>query len=186
MALVSPLAFTCWLEKRVSARDEVFVFWGQALALVPGLPGSYIRRAFYAWTIRSCPSDCVISFLAIVHDRRAELGSRTYLGAGTTVGFVKVGAGSSVASRVSLLSGSQQHEISAEGRLVPFDRATRASPVSIGEETWIGEGAIIMADVGPRCIVGAGSVVSRPVPDGMLVAGNPAKIIRQVFPPPEA
>jgi carbonic anhydrase/acetyltransferase-like protein (isoleucine patch superfamily) len=50
--------------------------------------------------------------------------------------------------------------------------------VKIGRDTWIGEGAIVMANVGDRCIVASGAVVTSPVGDGQVVGGNPARVIR--------
>ena len=54
------------------------------------------------------------------------------------------------------------------------------APVYIGKHTWIGTGAIILPGVKIEdfAIVGAGSVVTRHVPEGAIVAGNPAKIIK--------
>ena len=49
----------------------------------------------------------------------------------------------------------------------------------IGQDTWVGNGAIIMASVGRKCVVGAGSVVTHDVEDLSVVAGNPARLIRK-------
>ena len=56
-----------------------------------------------------------------------------------------------------------------------------AYPVTIGDDCWIGGGAIICPGVtiGNRCVIVAGSVVTKDVADDSVVAGNPAKIIRQ-------
>jgi acetyltransferase-like isoleucine patch superfamily enzyme len=62
-----------------------------------------------------------------------------------------------------------------EGR---FSAAARFERVAIGERTWVGEGAIVMANVGERCVVSAGAVVLDAMPDGVLVAGNPARAVR--------
>lgn len=53
-------------------------------------------------------------------------------------------------------------------------------PVTIGRNVWIGGGALILPaiTVGDDAIVGAGSVVTRDVPDGATVAGNPARLLR--------
>lgn len=59
------------------------------------------------------------------------------------------------------------------------------NPVIIGSYSWIGQGALIMPGVhlGPRVIVGAGSVVTKSFPDGWcVIAGNPAKVIKELNP----
>ena len=55
-------------------------------------------------------------------------------------------------------------------------------PVAIGCDAWIGGGAIILPGVriGDRAVVGAGSVVTRDVPDDAFAAGNPCRVIRQL------
>ena len=55
-----------------------------------------------------------------------------------------------------------------------------ARPVTIGSDVWVGGGAIILPGVrvGNRAVVAAGSVVTRDVPDGVLAAGNPCRVIR--------
>ena len=57
-----------------------------------------------------------------------------------------------------------------------------ARPVSIGHDVWIGGGAIILPGVtiGDRSVIGAGSVVVHDVPAAKVIAGNPARIIREL------
>lgn len=70
----------------------------------------------------------------------------------------------------------------------PLDHKERASglesakPVHIGEDVWIGGGAIICPGVtiGNRSVIGAGSVVARDIPDDVFAAGNPCKVIRKL------
>lgn len=59
-----------------------------------------------------------------------------------------------------------------------------SAPIVIEDRVWIGCRVIILAGVtiGAGSIVAAGSVVTRDVPPGMLVAGNPAKVIRETGP----
>ena len=54
--------------------------------------------------------------------------------------------------------------------------------VEIGSDVWVGGGAIILPGVriGSRAVIGAGSVVTRDVPDGMFAAGNPCRVIREI------
>lgn len=72
----------------------------------------------------------------------------------------------------------------------PFDAALRASglerglPIVIGDDCWLGGGVIVCPGVriGDGSIVGAGSVVTKEVPAGVVVAGNPARILRTLGP----
>jgi virginiamycin A acetyltransferase len=58
------------------------------------------------------------------------------------------------------------------------DQPGSLRPVRIGEGAWIGNGAIVMADVGRHTIVAAGAVVTKPLPDYAIAAGIPARVIR--------
>jgi len=70
----------------------------------------------------------------------------------------------------------------------PLDARTRntwlesAKPVSIGDSVWIGGGAVICPGVtiGNGVVIAAGAIVTRSVPDNVLVGGNPARIIREI------
>ena len=55
-------------------------------------------------------------------------------------------------------------------------------PVEIGSDVWIGGGAIVLPGVriGDRAVIGAGSVVTRDVPEGVFAAGNPCRVVRAV------
>lgn len=72
----------------------------------------------------------------------------------------------------------------------PLDAAERrsgleaAKPISIGTDVWIGGGAILCpgVSIGDRSVIGAGSVVTRDVPPDVVVAGNPARVLRTLPP----
>lgn len=179
LAITALPALTHRAESCFSDRDEWFLFWAQTFALVPGLAGKYLRKCFYFLTLQSCSLDSDLGFLSYFNNPGAEVGKGVYIGLAVGVGKVSIGDGCLLGSRVSLLSGGSQHQHSPDGQLTPFDRAS-APRIRIGKHTWIGEGAIIMADVGNHCIIGAGSVVSMPVPHDCLVAGNPARFIRRL------
>ena len=57
-----------------------------------------------------------------------------------------------------------------------------AKPIDIGSDVWIGGGAIICPGVkiGSRSVIGAGSVVTRDIPEGVFAAGNPCRVIREI------
>jgi len=55
-------------------------------------------------------------------------------------------------------------------------------PVTIGSDVWVGGGAIICPGVtiGSKTVIGAGSVVTKDIPDSVVAAGNPCRIIREI------
>ena len=55
-------------------------------------------------------------------------------------------------------------------------------PIEIGSDVWVGGGALILPGVriGSRSVIGAGSVVTRDIPDGVFAAGNPCRVIREL------
>jgi maltose O-acetyltransferase len=61
-------------------------------------------------------------------------------------------------------------------------REESGRPIEIGSDVWVGGGAIILPGVriGSRAVIGAGSVVTRDVPEGMFAAGNPCRVVRPV------
>ncbi|MGX7329649.1 chorismate mutase [Enterococcus bulliens] len=56
------------------------------------------------------------------------------------------------------------------------------APITVGDNAWIGGGATLLAGVtlGDNVVVGAGSVVTKSFPDNVVIAGNPAQIIREI------
>jgi len=174
--LVSPLVLIAWIEKRVSRSEVIFIGLGQFLALFPGMIGTYVRAAYYFVLLDRCSWEIHVGFGSYFSHRAAKLGANVAMGGYCIVGTVSIGDEVMMASRVSIPSGKRQH-VDASGKLCS---TTTLDQVSVGSNSWIGEGAIILADVGSGCIVSAGTVVTTPTPDGYLVAGNPGKLIKEL------
>ncbi|MDE7402468.1 MAG: sugar O-acetyltransferase [Muribaculaceae bacterium] len=70
----------------------------------------------------------------------------------------------------------------------PLDVARRnkwleyAYPITVGDNVWIGAGVQVMPGVtiGSNCVIGGGSVVTKDIPDGVIAAGNPCRVIREI------
>lgn len=92
-------------------------------------------------------------------------------------GAIRIGDHCLIGPRVQFLSVS--HSIDPEHRSTNL-----VQPIQLQERAWIGGGAIILGGVsiGKNSVVGAGSVVTRSVPNNTVVAGNPARIIRHIEP----
>jgi maltose O-acetyltransferase len=70
------------------------------------------------------------------------------------------------------------HPMNAELRR----REEYGKPIDIGSDVWVGGGALILPGVriGSRAVIGAGSVVTRDIPEGVFAAGNPCRVIRTI------
>src|SRR5262249_34352246 len=106
----------------------------------------------------------------------AEIGRDVYVGPFCCLGDVTLEDDVLLASHVSVTNGSAQHGI--ERLDIPVREQPGTWPrVTIGRDSWGGGRAVVGADVGKHCVIGAGSVVTRPVPDGAIAVGVPARII---------
>jgi maltose O-acetyltransferase len=124
-----------------------------------------------------------------------DYGENVYIGALTFVNVncvfldsaeIRIGANGLIGPGVQLIT--VEHPLRAEDRIVPSeDRApnqapfrTYARPIRIGDNVWIGAGAIVMPGVtiGDDVTIGAASLVTRDVPSGSLAFGQPARVQR--------
>ena len=105
----------------------------------------------------------------ILHDR-ACLGDRANA---YSLGEIEIGARATVAQEAYLSTGS--HDFSQSG--MPLVTAR----IKIGDDAFVGARAFVMPGVtiGARAVIGACSVVTKDVPDGVIAAGNPCEVLRQ-------
>ena len=180
LVAVAPAAAMCAIEAATSRHgDAVFAFWAQAFALLPGLPGVFLRRSFYRLTLDACAESFHIGFGAFMSHRHSTIEQDVYVGAYAVIGSSRLRRGCLIGTRSSIVSGTKLHSLDRDGRWMATDPG-RIQRLEIGAYAWIGEAAIVMADVGPSAMIGAGSVVSSPVPSRVVVAGNPARFARKL------
>jgi maltose O-acetyltransferase len=108
-----------------------------------------------------------------------ELGERVFFNFNCIVldvCQVRIGSFTLFGPSVQILT--PMHPMNAEQRR----REEFGKPVTIGDDVWVGGGAIILPGVtiGSRSVIGAGSIVTRDVPDGVFAAGNPCRVIREI------
>lgn len=120
-------------------------------------------------------------------------GRNIHLGKGVFLNFncvildgarVEIGSGTLLGPAVQIYATS--HPLPSTERMyekdgIPAYRTT-AAPITIGQNTWIGGGAILLPGIriGNNTTIGAGSVVTSSIPANVFAAGNPCKIIRQL------
>jgi acetyltransferase-like isoleucine patch superfamily enzyme len=90
-------------------------------------------------------------------------------------GGIHIGDGSLIGMNVNIAT--LNHGLDMKTR-----NTTYASPVTVGKSVWIGSGATILPGVtiGDRAVVAAGAVVTKDVPEGTVVAGVPAKVVKTI------
>lgn len=92
----------------------------------------------------------------------------------TCAWLIEIGDNVTLAPRV--------HILAHDGSMKKHLHYTKIGKVKIGDRVFIGAGAIILPGVtiGSNVVVGAGSVVTRDIPDGQVVAGNPARFVSDI------
>ena len=122
---------------------------------------------------------------SIEHNFHCDLGYNIYVGDNFYAGFnctildmaeVKVGDNCMIGPNVGLYTAG--HSIEPTDR----NKSGYAIPITIGNDVWIGGSCVILPGVtiGDNSIVAAGSVVTKDVPSNVIVAGNPAKILKNI------
>jgi acetyltransferase-like isoleucine patch superfamily enzyme len=125
---------------------------------------------------------------------RIRIGSNVFVGRRTVIeAFASIEIGDeSLVSYECIIADSSPHSLRYEERRRDIARwqegarwempGAEVAPIRIGRGVWVGARVIILAGVsiGDECVVGAGSVVTKDVPAGTLVAGNPARVVRRL------
>ena len=159
-------------------RDRALQPTSQWMSLIPGLTGQYLRRAFLSRALAQCDKSAVIEHGTTFCRAGSRIGPNVYIGVRCHLGLVDVERDVLIASGVHIPSGANTHGI--DDPVQPIREQSRAErAVRIGAGAWIGERAVIMSDVGADAVVGAGAVVTKPVPSWAVSAGVPAKVLRR-------
>lgn len=176
-AVVTPALISYAVRRRLFGADRALEGSTQALALVPGLVGDYLRRAFLSRVLAGCDRSATIQFGTIFSQAGARIDANVYVGPRCHLGLVHLERDVLLASAVHVPSGSQTHGIDDLDRPIREQPGVR-SMVRIGQGTWVGSAAVVLADVGQHCVIGAGAVVTAAIPDYAVAAGVPARVIR--------
>jgi maltose O-acetyltransferase len=118
--------------------------------------------------------------LAMDYGYQTTIGDGTFINGGAVildVGRVAIGADVQIGPNVQLLTPTHPLE--------PALRRTgveAAEPITIGDNVWLGGGVIVCPGVTIRrdTVVGAGAVVTRDLPPGVLAVGSPARVVREL------
>jgi acetyltransferase-like isoleucine patch superfamily enzyme len=180
---VSPVLASYWLNAALLGRGRALESRSQLLSLWPGLTGQYLRRAFLQQVLARCHPSATVEFGTFFSQPGALLDENVYVGPRCILGLVHLQRDVLLAANVQIPSGGKTHYFDDPTKPIREQGGERKM-VTVGAGAWIGSGAIILADVGKGTVVAAGSVVTKPLPDNVIAAGVPAKVIRNRFEPP--
>ena len=139
---------------------------------------SATRRGF-----KRIGDNVILSECSFNNKERIELGNHIYLGPKGNffgLGGITIESYSILAPEILILSSVHNYDWKT-ATMVPYDNVELLKPVIIRQACWIGMRCIILpgVELGPGCVIGAGSVVTKSWPAGTILAGAPAKPIRQ-------
>jgi virginiamycin A acetyltransferase len=175
--VVTPSVWSWQLRKRVMGADRALESSTQAWALVPGVCGQYLRRAFLSRTLHSCARTATIEFGTLFSSASASIGEHAYIGPRCHIGWALIERDVLVAAGVHIPSGAKTHGI--DDPFTPIrDQPRVKTPVRIGAGAWIGSAAVVMAEVGRDSVIAAGAVVTKAIPDRTIAGGVPARVLR--------
>lgn len=175
--LVLPEVLSFWVRACLIGRDRALEGSTQTLGLIPGLVGQYLRRAFLARALDACHPTAFIGFGTIFSKAGTRVGPNAYIGSRCHIGLADIERNVLLAAGVHIPSGMRTHG-TADLATPIRDQEGETALVRIGAGTWVGSAAVVMADVGRDTVVGAGAVVTKPLPDRVIAAGVPARVLR--------
>ena len=173
---VLPHLLIWWVESLFIGRDRSLEYATEGLAGYPGLIGRYLRRAFLARVLQQCHHSAEIGFGALFSKTGARIDANVYVGPRCHIGLAHLERDVLLAAGVHVTSGAQTHGTSDPTRPIREQKGARKL-VRVGAGAWIGSAAVVMADVGAGTVVGAGAVVAQPLPDNVVAAGVPARVL---------
>ena len=174
---VTPALLSFRIRRALLGADRAIEGSSQVLGLIPGMLGDYLRRAFYVRALAHCSRSATVQFGTLFSQAEARLDDNVYVGPRCHLGLVHLERDVLLGAGVHVPSGGATHGIEDLERPIREQPGARTL-VRIGEGTWVGSAAIVMADVGRHCVIGAGSVVTQAIPDYSIAAGVPARVIR--------
>lgn len=138
--------------------------------------GSYLREA----VPRAHPTATVRPPLWVDYGENLSIGARTFINYGLTaldVAPISIGACCQIGPHCQLLT--PIHPLEPSPRAAGVESA---APIVLEDNVWLGGGVIVCPGVriGHSSVIGAGSVVTRDIPAGVLAVGNPARVLREL------
>ena len=177
LILISPLIILSKLEELLTRNEGCFLFAAHFFALFPGPPRRLIRTAFYFFTIEKFSLNSSLGFGSFIYKRETRVFDNFHTASYCTIGLADFHKDVAMANHVSVISGLHEHGNSENVDKKDYGK-TVTERIVIGDKCWLGESSNIGASVGANSIIAVGAVVIKPVPEGCMSMGNPARNIK--------
>lgn len=149
----------------------------ELVSQIPTKVGDLIRYQFYKFSLNSCGKNVRICIGTIFSKKDINIGNNVYIGPYCSIGLVDLGDDIMIANSTHVLSGSNQHGFSRID--IPMSKQKgKFKRVYIDSDCWIGANCVIMSDLKKGCILAAGSILTTTNDEYSILAGNPAKVIK--------
>ena len=122
-------------------------------------------------------------WITVADGGRVTIGEGCFLNLNTMVAAEnEVTIGNHVMFANNCFVSDASHRYDDPSKPITWQGFTTKGPTRIGDNCWFGVGCVVTSGVtiGQRCVVGANSVVTRDLPDGVIAAGAPAKVLREI------
>ena len=177
--LAIPLTVLLVIIGRLAAYYDRYAEVSIIASKIPLRMGEYVRYQYYKHTLKHVGKAVVFKYGSFCQYRSAQIGSNVLIGFYTAIGEVNIGDNVITGGFVNFLSGTGQHSYADPSKPIRLQQSSGRKTITIGTDVWIGSNAVIAANVGDRCVVGAGSVLVREADSHSIYAGNPARIINK-------
>ncbi len=177
--MLANLPYKAWLdglsEERLENKKRIYRFnhlppeqWGEQMDLLKQILGKTGREVYI-----EAPFHCDYGY-------NIEVGENFYANYNLTVldvAKVRIGDNVQIAPNVSIYTAG--HPVHPESRNSGYEYGI---DITIGDNVWIGGNVCILPGVtiGKNAVIGAGSVVTKDIPDNVVAVGNPCKVIRKI------
>lgn len=149
-----------------------------AISIIPFFWGIYTRRYFYESTLLSVGKDTTFMFGCIIEGAECKIGNNVYIGPYTHIyNNINIGNDVMIGPKVSILDGKNNHGYEMTSTPMRLQKGYSKS-VSIGNNVWIGINSCITESIADNCVIGACTLVLKPVQEFQMVVGNPSRVIK--------
>jgi len=122
-------------------------------------------------------------WLTLSADARIRIGEGCFLNRNTMLAATElIEIGDHVMFANNCFVGDSDHRYDDPAKPITWQGFESQGPVRIGSNCWFGVGCVVTGGVkiGERCVIGSNSVVTKDLPPGVIAAGAPAKVIREI------